>query len=245
VAVDQAEGDPSNRMLMLDTAGEQVQYRLLGREVSDVARSLPMTSEARPGDRGLATAVGLIFEQGGSPDGPKPGPALAAQGVGFVGLRAEQTDPAIRTLDSVAGLSRLGEHQGVLFWRVLPVDGAADAVVSPSRARIVSAGGVQTVPVSGDHGRLSAEVTAGPEARLVMAEPAAWAGHARVTFNGETLTARPAARQPTYALPQSRGHLVVEVLPTYPLWRWAQLALLAAIAFLALPLGGRASRSRS
>ena len=101
------------------------------------------------------------------------------------------------------------------------------------------------MPVSGDHGRLSAEVTAGRGARLVMAEPAAWAGHARVTFNGETLRARPAARQPTYALPQSRGHLVVEVLPTYPLWRWAQLALLAAIAFLALPLGGRASRSRS
>lgn len=245
VAIDQAEGDPSNRMLLLETAGEQVHYRLLGREVSDVARSLPMTSEARPADSGLATAVGLIFEEGGSPDGPKPGPALAAQGVGFVGLRAEQTDPAIRTLDSVAGLSRLGEHQGVLFWRVLPADGAADAVVAPSRARILSAGGVQTVPVSGDHGRLSAEVTAGRGARLVMAEPAAWAGQARVTFNGETLTASPAARQPTYALPQSRGHLMVEVLPTYPLWRWAQLALLAAIAFLALPLGGRASRSRS
>lgn len=245
VAIDQAEGDPSNRMLLLETAGEQVHYRLLGREVSDVARSLPMTSAARPADSGLATAVGLIFEQGGSPDGPKPGPALAAQGVGFVGLRAEQTDPAIRTLDSVAGLSRLGEHQGVLFWRVLPADGAADAVVAPSRARILSAGGVQTVPVSGDHGRLSAEVTAGRGARLVMAEPAAWAGQARVTFNGETLRASPAARQPTYALPQSRGHLVVEVLPTYPLWRWAQLALLAAIAFLALPLGGRASRSRS
>ena len=172
VAVDQAEGDPSNRMLLLETAGEQVHYRLLGREVSDVARSLPMTSEARPADSGLATAVGLIFEQGGSPDGPKPGPALAAQGVGFVGLRAEQTDPAIRTLDAVAGLSRLGEHQGVLFWRVLPADGVADAVVAPSRARIVSTGGVQTVPVSGDHGRLSAEVTAGRGARLVMAEPA-------------------------------------------------------------------------
>ncbi len=52
VAIDQAEGDPSNRMLLLETAGEQVHYRLLGREVSDVARSLPMTSEARPATAG-------------------------------------------------------------------------------------------------------------------------------------------------------------------------------------------------
>jgi hypothetical protein len=36
---------------------------------------------------------------------------------------------------------------------------------------------------------------------------------------------------------------VVEVLPTHPLWRWAQLGLLAAVAFVALPFGGRATRS--
>ena len=58
--------------------------------------------------------------------------ALAAQGIGFVGLRAEESDPAIRTLDATAGLSRLGEHEGVIFWRVMP---SAEPPTTPSPRR--------------------------------------------------------------------------------------------------------------
>jgi hypothetical protein len=244
VAVDQAEGVLANRMLLLQTTGGQVRYQLLGREVSDVARDLPTAAGLRPSHPGLPDAVSLLFEQGGSPEASQPAAALAAQGVGFVGLRADETDPAIRTLDAIAGLSRLGAHDGVLFWRVVAADaGAADDASSASRARVVSARGEAPVDVTGDHGRTVAQVAPAAGASLVLAEPAEWAGHARVTLDGRVLRAAEGAAQPTYALPADGGRLVIEVAPTHQLWRWAQLGLLAAVAFLALPLGGRTRRS--
>lgn len=244
VAVDQAEGVLANRMLLLQTTGGQVRYQLLGREVSDVARDLPTAAGLRPSHPGLPGAVSLLFEQGGSPEASQPAAALAAQGVGFVGLRADETDPAIRTLDAIAGLSRLGAHDGVLFWRVVAADaGAADDASSASRARVVSARGEAPVDVTGDHGRTVAQVAPAAGASLVLAEPAEWAGHARVTLDGRVLRAAKGAAQPTYALPADGGRLVIEVAPTHQLWRWAQLGLLAAVAFLALPLGGRTRRS--
>ena len=65
----------------------------------------------------------------------------------------------MRTLDATAGLSRLGEHDGVLFWRVLPGGGgSADDSVAPSRARVVTKAGQRSLPVTGDHGRLETAV---------------------------------------------------------------------------------------
>jgi GT2 family glycosyltransferase len=245
VAIDQAETGLSNRMLLLEAQGRQVAYQLLGREVSDVARDLPVPIGRRPAESGLASAVGLVFEQGGSPEAPPVVDALAAQGIGFVGLRAEESDPALRTLDATAGLSRLGEHEGVIFWRVMPSAEPADDTIAPSRARVVTPDGEQPVGVTGSHGRTSVPLPAAKDASLVVAEPAEWARHARVSVNGQVLRAQPGSSQPTYALPPAGGHLVIEVLPTHQNWRWAQLALLAAVAVLALPLGGRTRRSRS
>jgi hypothetical protein len=245
VAVDQAEGTLSNRMLLLEPDDGQVRYQLLGREVSGVTRDLPLTAAQLPDRTGLAQAVGRLFEQGGSPDSPEPAAALSDHAVGFVGLRAEDTDPTIRALDATAGLSRLGEHHGVMFWRVLP-ERAAEGTLAPSRARLVDAKGVtREVEVTGDHGRTATSLSPARGATLVVAEPAEWAEQARVTYDGEVLRADPAAAQPTYALPAEPGRLVVEVLPTHPLWRWAQLGLLVAVAFVALPVGGRRTRSRS
>lgn len=245
VAIDQAESGLSNRMLLLEAQGRQVEYRLLGREVSDVVRDLPVPSGRRPADSGLATGVGLVFEQGGSPEAPPVVEALAAQGIGFVGLRAEESDPAIRTLDATAGLSRLGEHEGVIFWRVMPSAEPSDDAIAPSRARVVTPVGSTPLDVTGSHGRTTAPVGPATNASLVLAEPAEWARHARVSIDGQVLRARPGTAQPTYVLPPTGGTLAIEVLPTHQTWRWAQLALLAAVAFLALPLGGRTKRSRS
>jgi len=245
VAIDQAEGGLSNRMLLLEAQGRQVEYQLLGREVSDVVRDLPVPSGRRPADSGLATGVGLVFEQGGSPEAPPVVEALAAQGIGFVGLRAEESDPAIRTLDATAGLSRLGEHEGVIFWRVMPSAEPSDDAIAPSRARVVTPDGATPLDVTGSHGRTTAPVAPATNASLVLAEPAEWARHARVSLDGQVLRARPGTAQPTYVLPPTGGTLAIEVLPTHQTWRWAQLALLAAVAFLALPLGGRTRRSRS
>ena len=99
--------------------------------------------------------------------------------------------------------------------------------------------------MTGSHGRTTAPVAPATNASLVLAEPAEWARHARVSVDGQVLRARPGTAQPTYVLPPTGGTLAIEVLPTHQTWRWAQLALLAAVAFLALPLGGRTKRSRS
>lgn len=256
VALDQAEGPLANRMLVLEPRDQQVGYSLLGREVSGVTRDLPLPQSARPSDPALVAAVGALFERGGDPDAASPSEALAAQAIGFVGLRAVATDPRISSLDATAGLSRLGQHGGVIFWRVLPGGAAAqDDSVAPSRARLTRpSGGKQpggkqpgesAVPVSGDHGRLSTELVPGKGARLVMAEPTDWAAHARVTFNGTPITSDPKAAQPTYALPAGPGQLTVDVPASDHQWRWAQCILLALIAFLAVPLGGRTTRRRS
>ena len=80
VAIDQAEGPLSNRMLLLETDGQQVRYGLLGREVSDVARDLPLTAAQLPERSALAEAVGRLFEQGGDPDAAEPAAVLADAG---------------------------------------------------------------------------------------------------------------------------------------------------------------------
>ena len=243
VAVDQAEGTLANRMLILDSVDGEVSYRLVGREVGQVARELPPT---RPADEHLAAAVGALFEQGAAPGELNPARDLAAQAVGFVGLRSESSDPRIRNLDATAGLSRLGEHEGMVFWRVLPGGGepSGDAV-APSRARLATKSGTSAVPVIGDHGRMSTDVVVPAGASLVLAEPAEWARHARVSLDGRVLAPDTAGAQPAYALPAGPGHLTVEVLPRDRMWLWAQGALLGILAFLALPLGTRSSGRRT
>ena len=94
----------------------------------------------------------------------------------------------MRALDATAGLSRLGEHDGTIFWRVLPGGGKADDdSLAPARARLVTKSSDQVVPSAGDHGRLDARVVAPRGTTLVLAEPPQWTRHARVTSDGVVL----------------------------------------------------------
>ncbi|WP_057376893.1 glycosyltransferase [Phycicoccus sp. Soil803] len=241
VAVDQAESGIGNRMLLLTPEGDGLTYQLLGREVSDVARSLPTPSADRTSSTALATSVGALFEQGAAPGALTPAADLSDQAVGFVGLRTEATDPRIRALDATAGLSRLGEHDGVTFWRVLPGGGGtADSAVAPSRARLVTKGSEQALPVSGSHARLEVRAVVPQGASLVLAEPDAWVRHARVTVDGRILA--PSGDRAAYALPPGPATISVEVLPTSATWRYAQGILLLLVVFLAVPFGNRSSR---
>jgi len=244
VAVDQADGTLANRMVLLDPEGRGLAYRLLGREVGDVARSLPAVDEPLPDSDAVGSAIGGLFEQGAAPGELHPARDLAQLAVGFVGLRADPSDPRIRTLDATAGLSRLGEHDGYLFWRVLPGGGdpGTDAV-APSRAQVLTAKSAQSLPVEGEHGRLHTKVTVPRDAMLSMAEPAGWTQHATVTVDGRTVVAD--GDTAAYPLPAGHHTLEVTVRPTHPTWLIAQgLALLVAL-FLALPFGNRASRRRA
>jgi hypothetical protein len=244
VAVDQADGTLANRMVLLDPEGDGLAYRLLGREVGDVARSVPAVDEPLPDSDAVGSAIGGLFEQGAAPGELHPARDLAHLAVGFVGLRADPSNPRIRTLDATAGLSRLGEHDGYLFWRVLPGGGdPGNDAVAPSRAQLVTAKSSQSVPVAGEHGRLHAKVTVPRDAMLSMAEPAGWARHATVSVDGRTVAAD--GDVAAYPLPAGHHTLEVTVRPTHPAWLVAQgLALLVAL-FLALPFGNRASRRRA
>jgi hypothetical protein len=244
VAVDQAESGVGNRMVLIEPDGDALAYSVLGREPSDVARSLPATADGRPDGTRLARAVGELFEQGAAPGELTPARDLSDLAVGFVGLRAEASDPRIRGLDAIAGLSRLGEHDGVLFWRVLPGGGTGSPdALAPSRARIVVGETERTVPLVGDHGRVSTDVVVSAGSTLELAEPVEWVRHARVAVDGTVLA--PSGDAAAYRLPEGSGRLTVEVLPTDRWWRIGQGAALLLVVFLAVPFGTRASRRRS
>ena len=169
--------------------------------------------------------------------------ALSDLAVGFVGLSVDGDDPRVRALDATTGLSRLGEHDGTIFWRVQPGGGRADDdSLAPARARLVTRSSDQVVPTAGDHGRLDAEVVAPKDTTLFLAEPQEWTRHARVTSDGVVLA--PSGDAAAYRVPAGSHRLEVTVLPSDTYWRYLQgLALLVAV-FVAIPFGNRASRRR-
>jgi len=243
VAVDQAESGISNRMVLLEPEGDDLTYRLLGREIGDVARSLPAVAPAGEGGE-VGDAVTALFRQGDAPGARTPAATLSDLAVGFVGLRTDDADPRIRALDATTGLSRLGEHDGILFWRVLSGGGRTDdQVIAPARARLVAKSSEQLVPVDGDHGRLEEKVVVPPGASLVLAEPDGWVRHARVTSDGDVLA--PRGEGTAYAVPAGTHTLTVQVLPHEAGWRWLQAGALLLAVFVAVPFGNRRSRRRS
>lgn len=243
VAIDQSESGVANRMLLLEPEASGLAWSLLGREPGEVARVLPATTAGRPDPTALTAAVGHLFETGAAPSELDPARDLSDLAVGFVGLRTDGSDPRVRVLDGTAGLSRLGEHEGVTFWRVLPGGGQArDDALAPARARLVTGGSEQALPVDGDHARLVTRAVVPPKTVLVLAEPPEWVRHARVSVDGDVVA--PSGDGATYALPAGAHSISVEVLPVSPLWRWVQGAALLLVVFLAIPFGTRASRRR-
>ena len=244
VAEDQAEGGLANRMVLLEPDAAGLTYELLGREPGAVARTLPAAASASSGHTTLDTAVSALFEQGAAPGELRPAEGLSDLAVGFVGLRTESTDPRIRELDATAGLSRLGEHDGLIFWRVLAGGGSSgDEAVAPSRARLVTAKTEQAVPVDGAHSAIDTKVVVPQGASLVLAEPVEWTRHARVTVDGRVLA--PRAGSAAYDLPAGPATIRAQVLPTDPWWRNVQAIALLLVVFLAVPFGNRGSRRRS
>ena len=77
---------------------------------------------------------------------------------------------------------------------------------------------------------------------MVFAEAPEWASHAVVTYDGQRLAPVSGTGTPTYALPPSAGRLEADLPPSHQRWFLAQLAMLAAVVFLAIPFGTRRSR---
>jgi hypothetical protein len=79
----------------------------------------------------------------------------------------------------------------------------------------------------------------------VAAESPQWADHVTVTLEGRELRPVPDQAQPTYAIPTSGGHLVVDLAAAEPWWRAAQAVLVLFVCFMAVPLGNRRSRRQA
>jgi GT2 family glycosyltransferase len=242
VAVDQADGPTSSRLLLVRPSNDVVDFQLLGSEPGALLRDLDRaTAEVSAPVEAVAALVG------GNETNRAPAHALAALGVGFVQVASPGDEEMIRRLDSTEGLSRLGSDEHGTLWKVRPLPpapGAADAV-APSRVRLVDEGGrlIAAVPTVGPHGAVDHVLPPGEGVRhLVAAESAQWAEHVTVTLDGRDLRPDPDSGQPTYAIPTSGGHLVVDLAAAEPWWRVAQAVLVVFVCFMALPLGNRRSR---
>lgn len=244
VAMDQATGPSATRLLVLAPGPDETTYALHSSEPGPIARDVPVAHRAP--DPLLRKAVQLTVAGDLAASDVQSQAALADLGVGFVGLRGEVGNPLVRRLDSTAGLARLSDSGGLVLWRVLPQAATSTrASVAPSRVRVLDPAGVpiDAVASTGPHSRLATELPAGAAGRqLVVSEDPAWADQARVTFDAQVLQPVAGTARPTYSLPASAGSLDVRVEATHSRWRWAQLALLALTAFLAVPFGNRRSR---
>ncbi|WP_347350269.1 glycosyltransferase [Intrasporangium sp.] len=245
VAVEQGAGPLATRLLLLRPSATVVDFELFGTEPGDLLRDL---DRERPDSSGLVGAVATLV--GGQQGDAAAWHGLADQAVGFVQVVADGDDELVRRLDSTEGLSRLGRDDGATLWKVqaLPAAPGATPAPAPSRVRLVDGTGrlLAAVPTVGPHAAVDHRLpAAGAGRRVVVAEPTEWADHVSVTLDGALLAPVPGTAQPTYLVPASGGHLVIDLATAHPWWTLAQAVLLGFVCFMALPLGNRRSRRRA
>ncbi len=234
VAIDQANGQPDSRTLIVDATRAGISYTVMGREPGVPARDLAADPVTVPS---VEAAVGDLTDSGGAPPASAVA-ALAQWGVGFLVVRAPVPASVEHRLDATDGLSRIGAYGESAVWRVEP-GAAGTGLLAPSRVRVVTGAAATTVPVTGQHAATRARLPVPGGSRLVIAEPPAWARHAVVRANGRTLTATTAGGQSAYLLPAGAVDLSVRVPTPSPTLLWLYTAALAALLYLAVPLGSR------
>ena len=237
VAVEQAGNDLANRTVFVDPGPSGAAYRIVGRESGPLARALPQS---------VAHDAVIAGDVSGLLDGTRAdaGSRLALHAVGFVAVAESAGEDVARRLDSAQGLSRLASRGGYDVWRVAALGGSVNRPVAPTRLALVTSEDHALVATLGEHGATETTVTARAGDLLTVAEPREWAEHAEVTVGGQELTAVPDADRPTYAVPAGRHELVVDVTTEHPWGRLLQALALLTVAFLAIPFGTRAFRSR-
>ncbi|MHA7282174.1 glycosyltransferase [Arthrobacter sp. TMS2-4] len=196
----------------------------------------------------LRTSVAVIV----GATGADPRRDLRELGVGFVVLR--QSDAAgdflSGRIDSVPGLTAVGDTGAGRLWRVAPAtaDGGTGTAGSAgdltARARIVdSAGRTEAVLPSSDVSA-SGTIAAGAEGRrLVLAEDADPGWHA--VLDGRRLEPVTDGWQQAFLLPAAGGTVEVSFTGTYEPWAEAlQAIVLGLTLLLALPIPSRPTGAR-
>lgn len=236
VAVDHADGDVAGRTLYVRTTPEGASFQVLGRELTDVARSLPVTTSSN------ALLEPVVSDLLSGHDAAAGG--LARFAVDVIGVD-EAADPVlVRSLDATEGLTRLVARDGWNYWRVAAVGAESDRPVAPARLELRRGTHGEVVPTTGQHAATTTTLTTEPGDLLVVAEPEGWARHATVSWQGQQVPVTVTDAVPTYVLSGGSGELVVRVEDEHEPLRRAQLVLGAVVLFLAVPFGSRASRRR-
>ncbi len=246
VAVEQAAGPLSNRMLLLNPSDSVVDFQLIGEEPGELLRDLDRRTSTD--DEALVQAVASFV--GGRGSASLNATTLARFGVAFVQVKADADSALARRLDASEGLSRLGTSADGILWKVQPIASAPGATEAsaPSRVRLVDPDGrlLAAIPTVGPHAAVDHVLPEAQAARqVVVAEPTEWSGDARVTLDQTVLEPVTGQAQPTYAIPTAGGQLTIDLAAAQPWWRIGQAALLAFVVFMAIPFGNRRSRRRS
>ncbi|WP_235498847.1 glycosyltransferase family 2 protein [Arthrobacter sp. Leaf234] len=188
----------------------------------------------------LRTSVAMIV----GATGADPRNDLRDLGVGFVVLQQSDTagDFLSARIDSVPGLTAVGDTDSGRLWRVTPAtleDGTEDAGGSTARVRVLDADGLTLAAVPS--GPLQAEgvIDPGPAGRtLAIAEEAdpGW----QATLDGRPLERSSDGWRQSFALPAEGGDLRVTYASPYQPWSEAvQAVVIGLTLLLAIPLPTR------
>ncbi|MHA7280312.1 glycosyltransferase family 2 protein [Arthrobacter sp. MDT2-2] len=207
------------------------------------ARTLQGSGDALREDsesaRILRTTVAVIV----GATGADPREDLRDLGVGFVVLQQSGTagDFLSGRIDSVPGLTAVGDTDAGRLWRAAPVldDGTEDAGNRTARVRVVDADGRTEETVASGAVDARGTIAAGAEGRvLVLAEETdhGW----QATLDGRRLETTSAGWHQAFALPAAGGTVAVSYVSPYQPWAEASQAIILGLTvLLAVPIPSR------
>ncbi|MGB5953644.1 MAG: hypothetical protein WBG57_14145 [Ornithinimicrobium sp.] len=242
VVAERAAGPERVRLIMLspqaagqDSQGYVIGYTVVSDEPTPWLRDriADLVAAGRgPGDSSVLSSALMALADDTDTAVIDPDPleeSLAALAVGYVSVHADPNHPVVDQLDRLPTLIRVNSVPGEELWRVGPavvgsriawqdrngehVDGAA--------TRGVHASGGTPVPANA--------------AFMAVAEPSGWISAARVSVDGEVITAEDSA-SPRYALPPSAQQVRIELPTPHAAWWWASLVGAILALLLSAPL---------
>ena len=209
----------------------------------------PVNEEVLAGDDDAAADLRRAVAIMTAGNGVDPRSELTRLGVGYVVLQQSDTSAELLAgkMDSVPGLTPVGQTASGWLWRVVGQQGgtgAEDLQEQTGRARIVAADGAVEAAVPSQRTNVEAAIPAGGEGRLlVLAERSDPGWHA--SLNGSPLPATADGWAQAFELPASGGELRINYDIAWQPWVEAlQVLVIALTVLLAVPTRSRSGAVR-